>query len=44
MGAGDIPRNDVAKLILYPFTQWYRMAAGSTASVLRSIRKLGQTG
>lgn len=44
MGAGDIPRNDVAKLILYPFAQWYRMAAGSTASALRSIRKLGQTG
>ena len=44
MGAGDVPQNDVAKLILYPFAQWYQLAAESTASTIRSIRKLGQTG
>lgn len=44
MGAGDIPQNDVAKLILFPFVQWYQLAADSVTSALKSIRNPGRAG
>ena len=34
MGAPDVPENDVARLVLYPFTEWRRAIAAAAAGAM----------